>query len=74
MTIDQIYKLADFVIQRQQLIGRIFVPLNDEEKFAIAFVAGVPYEFDHVTGIATIQSCGVGWTGDEFIVPYRRTG
>ncbi len=46
------------------------IKLTNEDKFALAFVAGVRvfYERDDNMLEATTEPCGVGWDGNKFVV------
>ena len=75
MTLDERLKATEKtyneILATQSMFSSIPIALTDDEKFAIAVQAGVRTRIKTKADGScwlTTEKCGVGWTGEEFIV------
>lgn len=64
--IKKIRATAAYVVWRQKMLGYTFVPLSNEETFAMKFVMGARINYSE--GMATTEPCGIAWTGKKFLL------
>jgi hypothetical protein len=75
MLFEEIAKTYNKILSMQLMFKSIPIALTDNEKFAIAVMSGVRAHVElkaDGSSFLTTEICGVGWTGESFVVMTKR--